>query len=48
MNIFPDDYLQLANNDGIVANKSDTNLKVKRVDIIYSLSIIIIGVSIIY
>ena len=28
MDIFPDDYLLLANDDGIVANTSDTNLKV--------------------
>ena len=30
MDIFHDDYLQLANDDGIVVNKSDTNLKVWR------------------
>ena len=28
MDIFPDDYLLLSNDDGIVANTTDTNLKV--------------------
>jgi hypothetical protein len=28
IDIFPDDYMQLAEDDGIVADKSDTNLKV--------------------
>ncbi len=28
MDIFPDDYLNLADNDGVVINKSDSTLKV--------------------
>ena len=28
IDIFPDDYLLLADEDGIVADKSDTNIKV--------------------
>ena len=28
MDIFPDDYLLLFNDDGVVANTTDTNLKV--------------------